>query len=102
MFEFHILVHKQDNDVYIAHCLELDLVAEADTAETACDELQDIIDTQIRTCIENDNLENLFFPAPPEVWAKFGRAQVEGKPERVKRELKASNTNIELQQTCYA
>lgn len=70
---FSAIVEKRPNEAYLAHCLELDLVAEGSTLEEACDSLINVIDVQIRTCIANDNLENLYFPAPPEAWSELLR-----------------------------
>lgn len=72
--QMNVLVEGQTDGTYLAHCLELDLVAEGGTPQAACDELLNVVDVQVRTCVENDNLENLFFPAPQEVWRKLGRA----------------------------
>lgn len=72
---FSVLVEGQSDGTYVAHCLELDLVAESDTPESACKDLMNVIDVHVRTCIENDNMGNLFFPAPKEAWEKLGATQ---------------------------
>ena len=60
---------------WIAHCLELDLVAEGKTAELALKDLIDISILQIKTAISNQDLMSVFRPAPPEIWAMFSRAK---------------------------
>ena len=80
---FNVLVERQEDGSFVAHCAELDLVAEAGSEQEACAELLNVIDVQIRTCLENDNLENLYFPAPREVWQKLGRAQQRCEREHV-------------------
>jgi hypothetical protein len=72
---FNVLVKRLEDDIFLAHCVELDLVAVADSESHACDELLNLIGVQIRTCLNNDNLENLYFPAPLEIWRELGRVQ---------------------------
>jgi hypothetical protein len=60
---------------WIAHCLELDLVAEGETPEAALQDLIDISVLQIKTAIKNHDLTSAFRPAPPEIWAMFSRAK---------------------------
>ena len=103
--EVNVLVELQPDGKFLAHCLELDLVAEGDTARAACKELLDVVDVQVRTCLENDNLENLFFPAPPEVWQKLGRAKDRCQEERLQRKFSMPGKHqrtVELDQHCYA
>ena len=59
---------------WIAHCLELDLVAEGTTPLNAFRDLVDISITQVETATEMGNLESIFRAAPPEIWAMFSRA----------------------------
>lgn len=101
----NVLVEQQADGAYLAHCLELDLVAQAGSSREACEELLNVIDVQIRTCLQNDNLENLFFPAPKEVWEKLGRAQTRCKQETLHRVIPAEGMKfraVELDQYCYA
>jgi len=60
---------------WIAHCLELDLVSEGETPESALQDLIDISIIQIKTAIDNKDLRSAFCPAPPEIWAMFSRAK---------------------------
>ena len=104
----NVLVERQEDGSFLAHCLELDLVAEGSTSETAFSELLGLIDVQIRTCIDNDNLQNLFFPAPKEVWEKLLRARNETahcRYERLERALPGRMSQfdrIEVDQFCFA
>ena len=66
----NVLIKKED-DVFIAHCLELDIVATANTSNQAQKEIVSLIDAQVSYAFENNNLENLYHPAPPEVWKEF-------------------------------
>jgi predicted RNase H-like HicB family nuclease len=101
----NVLVERQANGSYLAHCAELDLVAEGASVSEACAELLNVVDVQVRTCLQNDNLENLFFPAPKEVWEKLGRAQAGCSEQSLQRTIPAEGKSIsavELDQHCYA
>ena len=104
LLQLNVLVERQPEGNYLAHCLELDLVAEGDTPQAACGELLNVVDVQVRTCLENDNLENLYFPAPREVWQKLGRAKERCQPQTLHRTIpgpgKHSRT-VQLDQCCY-
>lgn len=69
-FVFSILVKHQD-DMWTAHCLELDLVAVGSSKEEAEEDLKSIIKAQVEYCIHHDNMENLFRSAPQELWNEF-------------------------------
>lgn len=103
--KLNVLVERQPDGKFLAHCLELDLVAEGDSAQAACEEVLNIVDIQVRTCLENDNLENLFFPAPPEVWKKLGRATQHPPGDILRRKFRdpgREHRTVELDQCCYA
>ena len=67
---FNILA-KKESDMWLAHCLELDIVATAKTITTLKKEIENLIITQIDYAFSNDNLDNLYHPAPAEVWKEF-------------------------------
>jgi len=67
---FNILAKKEDN-LWIAHCLELDIVATSKTLKVLKKEIVDLIITQINYAFSNNNLKNLYHPAPAEVWKEF-------------------------------
>lgn len=67
---FNCLI-KKDNRVWIGHCLELDIVATGESVNLVKDELIDLILAQIDYAFSNDNLDNLYHPAPQEVWKEF-------------------------------
>jgi len=101
---FNVLVERQEDGSFLAHCAELDLVAEASSTDEACADLLNIIDVQIRTCLENDNLENLYFPAPREVWQKLGRAQQRCEQQKSYRSIPAEGKrfrSVDFEQHCY-
>jgi hypothetical protein len=62
---------KEDQELCIAHCLELDLVTTGSSYGDAQKDIVDCIIAQVHYAFENDNLDFLFHPAPPEIWAEF-------------------------------
>lgn len=62
---------KEDDNMFVAHCLELDIIAVAETLDQAQREVVSLICAQVDYAFSNNNLSNLFYPAPPEVWAEF-------------------------------
>ena len=79
---FNILA-KKEGKTWIAHCLELDIVATNTTLSALKKEIFDLIITQIDYAFSNNNLDNLYHPAPPEVWAEFYTCK-ESKEKKIK------------------
>src|SRR4030042_6294185 len=67
---FNILA-KKTADIWIAHCLELDIVATSASLETLKEDIKDLILTQVDYAFSNDNLESLYHPAPSAIWKEF-------------------------------
>jgi len=67
---FNILA-KKEGGLYVAHCLELDIVATSHSKEELKKEIKNLIITQVDYAFSNNNLDNLYRPAPPEVWKEF-------------------------------
>jgi predicted RNase H-like HicB family nuclease len=57
----------RDDDWWVAHCLETDVVAEGDTPVQAFDHLQALTDFQITAALEEGDLQSIFRQAPPEI-----------------------------------
>ena len=73
---FNALVRfDKEYNLWVAHCLELDLVATGDNPKQARDDLQDLIVTQVSCAIANDNMAYLLRPAPREVWIEYLKAK---------------------------
>jgi len=68
---FSILIKQTKEYGFVAHCLELDLVATADSLEAVKADILDVIIAQIQYAFANDNLEYFYHSAPPEVWREF-------------------------------
>ncbi|MGH7900893.1 MAG: hypothetical protein ACRENZ_04075 [Thermodesulfobacteriota bacterium] len=65
-----VICYKED-ELWVAHCLQLDLVTTANTSEQAFCDMEDVVRTHIEYIIKNDNWEYLFKPAPPGVLNLF-------------------------------
>jgi hypothetical protein len=66
----NIMIKKEGKE-FIAHCLELDIVATAKTKKSVIDDMISLITAQIEYAFLNDNLAYLFRPAPSEIWEEF-------------------------------
>lgn len=64
-----ILIKKED-DHYLAHCLQFDIVTTDETIFGVQKAINDLCIAHIQFSTKHDNVEYLFHPAPPEVWAE--------------------------------
>jgi predicted RNA binding protein YcfA (HicA-like mRNA interferase family) len=72
--KLRVLIY-QENEGWIAHLLEMDLVGTGATQEEAEAELVDAFEAQLSYCTQNKL--NPFFPAPPEIFAMWEETQRE-------------------------
>lgn len=91
-FNANILIKKEDG-LFIAHCLELDIVATGDSKEQAKRECVALICAQIEYAFVHDNLDNLFHPAPQEVWAEFYSCKAAHEENRYKMEKRLQDSS---------
>jgi predicted RNase H-like HicB family nuclease len=61
----------RDDDWWVAHCLETDVVAEGGTPTQAFANLQSLTALQIETALESGDLQSIFRQAPPEILSAF-------------------------------
>lgn len=99
-FHFDILIEQQ-SEGFVAHCLQLDIVAVADDKEQALKDIVDLIQTQLTTAIENDNLDNIFHPAPAEVWGRLYMLKQADKPTCLRENVVVRDKTNEAD-FCYA
>ena len=71
---FNVLV-KFAEGLWVAHCLELDIVATGETSDAAVADIKDLIKAQVSSALSNDNLDYLYHAAPIEVWREFALSQ---------------------------
>ena len=62
---------KREEGMFVAHCLEMDIVATGDSLEAVKSDIIDLIKAQITFAFAHGNQDNLFHPAPSEVWREF-------------------------------
>lgn len=72
--KLNVLIYKED-DEWIAHCLQMDLVAANIDRDLVQDDIVDLIKAHVVYAIENDNIEHIFKSAPAEEWEKLARFQ---------------------------
>jgi len=80
---FNVLI-KEEDDILVAHCLELDIVATADSLKQVKEDISSLIIAQIDYAFSNNNLEHLFHPASQEVWSEFFSCKKKAIKERHK------------------
>jgi len=99
---FNVLIKKEE-DCYLAHCLELDLVTTAPTIEQVREDIADVIACQVDYAFAHDNLDYLYHPAPPAVWAEFFSCR--GQSEEIERPTETSGGAVPpwiIAKTCQA
>jgi predicted RNase H-like HicB family nuclease len=73
-YHLRVIIYCEEKDCWIAHCLEMDLVAHGLSPIEAVQHLRDIIDFQISSILETGNLESLFSRAPDDIVDLFNAA----------------------------
>ncbi len=86
--KLNIVVYKEGEE-WVAHCLQMDVVATNTTRDAVEKDILDLIKAQVTFAIENDNMGALFMPAPPEEWK---RLELAVSCERKTIDIFASNT----------
>jgi hypothetical protein len=88
---------------WIAHCLELDLVAEGATPIDAFRDLMELSASQVKAACKMGNLDSIFRSAPPEIWTMFSRARDLPRPGRAITEKRTSGsvTRFEAREAAF-
>lgn len=71
-----IVLYRED-DLFVAHCLQLDIIAQATTVEQAKCNIEDLIIAHTEYTIKHDDWDNYFKPAPDIYWALLPEAEQE-------------------------
>jgi predicted RNase H-like HicB family nuclease len=61
----------RESGVWIAHCLELDVIGDGETRAQALNLLSEAIGIQIEACLKYNSASNLFRPADPKYFYMF-------------------------------
>ncbi|MFH1562609.1 MAG: hypothetical protein ABIF11_04215 [Nitrospirota bacterium] len=86
MFHLDVLIEKEAN-LYTAHCLQFDLVADGKTKEEVKKNILDVIVEYISFAYRNNWERFVFKPAPQEYWEKLCHSRPE-LPEQIERKIK--------------
>src|SRR5258707_15822112 len=81
---FNVVVEEKQG-VHIATCLEMGLVATAGNEEDLAATMEKLIRRQVAFAIENDNLQDIFPPADPEVWHRLSDAFAKEKAREMRK-----------------
>lgn len=68
-----IVIYREDG-LWVAHCLQLDIVAASQTVEEAQSEIMELIKAHTEYTIEHDDWEHFYHPAPDKYWALIPKA----------------------------
>src|SRR5260370_23457679 len=90
------VVYREDS-VWLAHCLEMDIVAEGATPEQALKDVIELCHLQLRVAREEGDIEAAFRPAPPEYWKLFFMA-----PKRRRAKAAAPIAEFEARELQFA
>lgn len=72
--KLNVLVYREENE-WIAHCLQMDLVAASEDKVSVQDDIIDLIKAHVVYALENDNIDHIFKSAPAEEWERLSRSQ---------------------------
>lgn len=65
------VVLYREEEMWIAHCLEFDVIGSGETQSKAVSDLTTAMQIQIEQSIKHNNVRNLFRPADSGVYAMF-------------------------------
>jgi hypothetical protein len=102
---FNVVVEEREG-VHVATCLEMGLVATADKPDDLPAIMDKLIVRQVTFAIQNENFQDIFHPAEPEVWQRVSDAYKQEKMQAIKNSherLSVQNrAPVDLKQTAYA
>ena len=97
---FNILVEEKRSDLFVAYCLELDLVATSVDCEDVQGKMKKMINRLVEFACKNQRLSDVYRPASREIWEKYRAAK---RPlEQSKRAICANDGELSLLQSAYA
>jgi predicted RNase H-like HicB family nuclease len=93
------IVFYRERKVWIAHCLEFDLLGDGDTKEKALERLVEATSLQVEATLENNNPANLFSPADGKYFEMFaaGSNVAAGVLEFAMRELQSKSQSFMIE-----
>ena len=85
IFTFLIYPCESAPGKYVAHCLELDVVAVESNRPRAVELLKELIEDLIETALADDTLDKILNPAPAEYWQALAHASLYEPPGWVRK-----------------
>ncbi len=79
MIELREVVYRE-GQWWIAHCLEMDVVAEGDSPFEAVSSTMELCGAKIDAAIDDGNVKAIYHPAPAEIWDLYARGKKFRKP----------------------
>ena len=70
-----VIYRDPDSERWIAHCLQMDVVAEGDSANAASTTLMELCDMQIEACLAEGDIEGIFRFAPRDAWTRYAMSK---------------------------
>ncbi len=74
MIELRGVVYRE-GQWWIAHCLEMDVVAEGDSRFEAVSSIMELCGAKIEASIDDGNVRAIYHPAPAAIWELYARAK---------------------------
>ncbi len=94
--ELHLdVLIEKDNGYFVAHCLDLDIVAQGKTVEEAKKNLIELIHDQIEFAVDNNLEELLVHSAPEQYWNKFWDIKSQGLKRNLAQKPPATKVEID-------
>jgi hypothetical protein len=103
-FTVNVVVEERDG-AFVATCLEMGLIATSDNREELPATMEILVTRQLRFALENENFQDIFHPADPDVWQRFQAAFAQEKAPEVRKtegQLHSNWAPVSLKQTAYA
>lgn len=63
----------REDGLWVAHCLEMDILGHGKTFKTALADLLDLVEMQVSFALQANDPAMIYRPAPPWVWSGFDR-----------------------------
>ena len=74
-FPIRVVLYKEDG-LWVAHCLEFDVVGSGNTKKRALTDLSQCIAIQLEQSLKHECQKNMFHPADGETWRRWAFGKV--------------------------
>lgn len=70
-----VIYRDPDSERWIAHCLQMDVVAEGDSPHAAATTVMELCDMQIEACLAENDIDGIFRFAPRDAWTRYAMSK---------------------------